>query len=69
MRLEGIASTWDVAEGDAMPIGYIAEFQRLEVDVDDGVAEIGGICGRLGWSLCWHCNLWHHKRLSFPWIH
>ena len=43
MNLESIEITSDTTGGDAIPGGYITEFQCLEVDFDGSVVDIGGI--------------------------
>ena len=42
MSMKGFKGTLDRTVGDAISGGCIRKFQILEVDVDDGVAEIGG---------------------------
>ena len=40
---EDLRSTSSISGGDAIPGGYITNFQSLEVDVNDGVTDIGDL--------------------------
>ena len=64
-ELKGFEKTLEMMGRYAIPRGYIMEFQCHGVCVNDGVADIGGIGGGLGWSNCYHYSLWQFKGLSF----
>ena len=50
MVLEGSHSTSAIMEGDSIPRGYITKIQSLEVDSENGVADISGFLGGVHWS-------------------